>query len=294
MVSRVVRARRSESWPEYVWDALKKFGFELYHTWRWELATSVVMACVSYGITVYDDPQAWKNLVVSIDAACYVLGGFAVLHIVRTPFLIHKHTLKQERVPESWQFGIFGACAFVLLCFGAFRTAAVVKDRFIPALKVTLPSGNVVAKDIEIAELRKQIPRGPVYVASSSHCNPLSPKGRVLSRQNIAAMVQIFQAAGKGRVEIVPINTEEPYNLANQLTLAFYQGGWFIGDPVPATLMASPTPMGPLTIMYRDFNDTDHTFVERAFKAVNLKYEARFSPHDMTPNVNVTIYILDE
>jgi hypothetical protein len=63
----------SGNWLVYSWDACKKFGAEFYHTWRLELSTSLLIALAAYAITVYDEPQAWKNFMVTIEASALVL-----------------------------------------------------------------------------------------------------------------------------------------------------------------------------------------------------------------------------
>jgi len=110
----------SRKWPIYSWDICKRFGAEFYHTWRWEVFTSLLIAGVVYGITVYDDPQAWKNLLVTVQASAYVLGGFAVWHILRTPFLAGNGTAaKGFRSLGFWNIGNCGigwAAAWHCLC----------------------------------------------------------------------------------------------------------------------------------------------------------------------------------
>ena len=117
---------------------------------------------------------------------------------------------------------------------------------------------------------------------------------RIISLEDKFAMEQILQdEKGKGRVEIMARDQDdEAYRLADQLTLVFYQSEWFIGNPVPPTVLTNgPAPLGQLTVTYRDQDDKQHEFVERALKAGHLDYNVRYDPRDTTPNVEVSIYV---
>jgi hypothetical protein len=155
MPGSVQPSEQSESWMVYLWDALKKFGFEFYHTWRWELSTSAVIAIVVYSLTRQEDASAWRNLVATALATGYVLGGFALWHIIRTPLLIHRHTIRQERVSSGWGFGILGLIALGALLVGLYCVAKITVHHAVP--DIVAPSADQGAKDAQIAQLKKQI-----------------------------------------------------------------------------------------------------------------------------------------
>ena len=132
----------------YLWDCCKRFGAEFYRTWRWELFASLLIAVADYGITVYDDPQAWKNLVVILQASAFVLGGFGVWHIIRTPFLVHRETVKGNRVSDHWGFGILGIVALGSMGYGVYCIAhTTVRHYFVaplPAIVFRAPLAPVI------------------------------------------------------------------------------------------------------------------------------------------------------
>jgi hypothetical protein len=141
----------------YFWDACTKFGSELYRTWRWEVSTSLLIAAVAYGITVYDDPQARRNLVVTVEASAYVLGGFAVWHIIRTPLLIHRYTIKQERVSDNLGFGVLGLIALGALVVGIYHVAKIAIHRIVPDVNITIASADRGTKDATITQQQQVI-----------------------------------------------------------------------------------------------------------------------------------------
>lgn len=84
---------------------IRRFAFiffeECYRTWRSELLASVCVAGVSYVFSHQNDLSAGQNLKVAIASTTVVLGGFAAWHLIRTPFLLHKETVKHMQADHA-------------------------------------------------------------------------------------------------------------------------------------------------------------------------------------------------
>jgi hypothetical protein len=99
VINETIRAMQALA-RNYLRQFFSIFLRECYRTWRQELLTSILVALASYILMVKrHDPTAWNNFKVALIASGIVLGGFAVWHLMRTPFLLHTETvasMKQE------------------------------------------------------------------------------------------------------------------------------------------------------------------------------------------------------
>jgi hypothetical protein len=97
--------------------------------------------------------------------------------------------------------------------------------------------------------------------------------------------------ANAGTVSIAAImNDSEAYELADQLTLGFFQGYWRIHPMNPSILMGGGAPISEITIEYRDPNDKRHELIQDALKRGGLKSDSRYSP-DSNPAFDITVYV---
>ncbi len=74
------------------------------------MSVSVIVAFVSYLISAGRDPAAWKNFRIALISTALTLAAFALWHLVRTPWLIHRHTISAptRELKDHWGFGILG------------------------------------------------------------------------------------------------------------------------------------------------------------------------------------------
>lgn len=97
----------------YYWRICKRFGAECYHTWRTELLASFIVSIGTYFVSKGEDPSAWRNFRVALISIGFTLAAFALGHLVRTPWLVHRVTIGAEESNEHWGFGVLGAVVLV-------------------------------------------------------------------------------------------------------------------------------------------------------------------------------------
>jgi uncharacterized membrane protein YidH (DUF202 family) len=114
----------------YYWHYLRVFGKQCYHTWRTELATFMLIAGIAWALTSREDPSAGTNLRIALDSAALVLIGFATVHFIRSAWLIHRRTIRQEQATEHWMAGVVGIAVIVgILIGGTFFIASLLIPR---------------------------------------------------------------------------------------------------------------------------------------------------------------------
>ncbi|GGA80937.1 hypothetical protein GCM10011507_35190 [Edaphobacter acidisoli] len=80
----------------YMRQFFATFLHECYSTWRQELLASTLVSAATYVLMLRShDPAAWGTFKVAIVASGIVLGGFAIWHLLRTPFLLHNETVER-------------------------------------------------------------------------------------------------------------------------------------------------------------------------------------------------------
>ncbi len=104
----------------YYWRFCQEFGRECYRTWRWELFASLGISFTTYMITKGDDPLAWRNFKVAFLATVLTLAGFALWHLVRTPWLVHRAVNSPEEAIIHWSSGVLGALVLAGLIVGVY------------------------------------------------------------------------------------------------------------------------------------------------------------------------------
>jgi hypothetical protein len=128
----------------YYWRFLVEFGQECYRTRRWELLASVVVSFVTYRITVGDDPLAWRNFQIALVATAITLAGFALWHLLRTPWLVHRSSQSAEESTPHWVSGIVGITVLCALIVGAFVSVDRLHQVPPPLVKFTAPPPPVL------------------------------------------------------------------------------------------------------------------------------------------------------
>ena len=104
----------------YYWRFCQEFGRECYRTWRWELFASLGVSFTTYMITKGDDPLAWRNFKVAFLATVLTLAGFALWHLVRTPWLVHRAVNSPEEATIHWSSGVLGVMVLAGLIVGVY------------------------------------------------------------------------------------------------------------------------------------------------------------------------------
>jgi hypothetical protein len=103
----------------YYWRFFLEFGRECYRTWRWEVLASFGVSFISYLLTKGDDPLAWRNFQIVFLATALTLGAFALWHLLRTPWLVHRAVNSTDESRVHWVFGIVGIAVLAGLMAGA-------------------------------------------------------------------------------------------------------------------------------------------------------------------------------
>jgi hypothetical protein len=144
-------------WFSYYWIFCKRFGVECYQTWRQELLASVVVSVIAYGLTVKEDPTAWKNFKVALIATAITLGAFAIWHSLRSPWLVHSRMIAQEETKDHWFFGVLGICVMAGILTGGFSLSSYIWD--IRATKVIIKIPAPPVPQITVAAPHQIFPR---------------------------------------------------------------------------------------------------------------------------------------
>lgn len=186
----------------YYWKLCEKFGEECYRTWRAELLTSFLTSVIVYLISKGDDPLAWSNFKTASISTALTLAAFAVWHLLRTPWLVHRETIAAERSVGHRGFGVLGIAVLAGLVGGAYSSISFL--RTIPAplvVKVSFPPPpppaiQIRAKHGTPDEANRAVPSGhPDRVLNDQQSDRLyqklkdfatDPKHRDLSSVTIA------------------------------------------------------------------------------------------------------------
>jgi hypothetical protein len=108
----------------YYWRFCQVFGQECYRTWRWEVFASFGVSVATYVLTKGDDPLAWRNFQITFVATALTLAGFALWHLIRTPWLVHRDVNSNEELTVHWTFGVVGIGVLAGLIAGAYLSIA--------------------------------------------------------------------------------------------------------------------------------------------------------------------------
>lgn len=115
---------RSWKWFHYYWHLCMYFEQECYRTWRWELASSVVLSVFVLLLT-----RNWKDFKTALLATGLTLGVFAIWHLVRTSWLVHKSVHQEVEKEPGTLAGIFGIFIFIGLFAGGYNAGSLVRER---------------------------------------------------------------------------------------------------------------------------------------------------------------------
>ncbi len=144
----------SWKWWDYYWNFCKHFGMECYRTWRLELAASVLVAFFVFVLN-----GDWKDFRTALFATALALGCFAIWHLLRVPFLLHKSVNVPNGASENHPAlaGIFGVLVIAGVFIGGYEFSIQIWNaRPLGEIKSVLPSANSNAKDAEIAQLKQE------------------------------------------------------------------------------------------------------------------------------------------
>jgi hypothetical protein len=89
---------------KYYAAIVKRFGLELYWSWRREVSASVAVTAISFILT-FHEKTAWESTKVALQANALLLFCFALFHLIRAPWLYHRenpvHESKMIRIQPS-------------------------------------------------------------------------------------------------------------------------------------------------------------------------------------------------
>lgn len=140
----------------YYWRFFQEFGQECYRTWRWELLASLCVSFITFAITKGDDPLAWRNFKSVFLATLLTLAVFALWHLVRTPWLVHRAVNSAPEQTTHWISGVFGVLVLTALGIGAYVSISYLTTvPAPPVVKISAPAPPAALPQQE-AKLPKQ------------------------------------------------------------------------------------------------------------------------------------------
>jgi hypothetical protein len=213
----------------YYWKLCEKFGEECYRTWRAELLATFLISVVTYFISKGDDPFAWRNFEVALISTALTLAAFAVWHLLRTPWLVHRQTIADEKSAAHWGFGILGIAVLAGLVGGAYLSISYLQAKPAPMImKISAPPPPSIQAQVQTQEKHeRQNPVAPTV--QSGHLD------RVLNEQQSDHLYQkLKDIAADPRysdlasVIIAPYayQDRESAHLAGQLARIFEDAHW--------------------------------------------------------------------
>jgi heme/copper-type cytochrome/quinol oxidase subunit 4 len=96
----------------YWWRFISLFGEQCYKTWRQELFASAIISIATFAITWATNTLAWSTLKTALLATGLTLSAFALMHLVKVPYLLTRPREKPQKIA-----GYFGV--FIILCLVA-------------------------------------------------------------------------------------------------------------------------------------------------------------------------------
>src|SRR5271155_1081881 len=120
-------------WRQYYWALCRYLGEECYRTWRQELLASVIVILFTLILT-----GEWKDFRTALLATACTLGAFAVWHLLRIPWLLHRSVHRHGEAQPGILAGIFGMVIVVAMLVGGYELALYMwKLRPVEILQVT-------------------------------------------------------------------------------------------------------------------------------------------------------------
>lgn len=104
------------------------------------MLASVLVSLFIYFLSVRENRAAWKDFRTALLATALTLGAFALWHLVRIPWLIHKRVIGREEVREHWGFGVLGVTVMAALLFGGYSLASSVLQMHALPLTIKIPA----------------------------------------------------------------------------------------------------------------------------------------------------------
>jgi hypothetical protein len=276
----------------YYWSFCQAFGQECYRTWRWELLASFGISVVTYLITKGDDPLAWRNFKIAFLATTLTLAGFALWHLVRTPWLVHRALNSATESNNHWAFGVFGVAVLVALVVGASLSIAYLRAVPPPPIvRIVAPPPPIPAAQVqEKAQKQSKMTISPSSVQTD----------RVLNSQQSEHLYQKLRefAADPNHADLISV-TIAPYayqdiessRLTSQLTRVLEDAHWKVlrQTQLPIKLEGRVQHQIPIGIWILTSHDQNYGyFLWTGLKEVNLDSEVR-PKSDLPADFNGTI-----
>jgi hypothetical protein len=265
----------------YYWRFLLEFGQECYRTWRWELLASFVVSFVTYLITTGEDALAWRNFQIAFVATALTLAGFALWHLLRTPWLVHRGLQSTKESTPHWAFGIVGIAVLSALIAGAFVSVAHLRQVPPPLVKFTAPPPPVMPVPQPQPKLDSKRPSSVVPHA------PSAQPDRILTDQQADHLYQELKefASDPNHADLISI-TVAPYayqdlesaHVTYQLSRIFQYAHWKVLRQAqsPIKLEGSAQHQIPIGIWILTSRDQNYGyFLWSALKEVGLDSSVR-------------------
>lgn len=115
------RIRHSLKASSYYWEFLKRFGAECLASWKKEVAGAFVVTLITYFLT-RRQKDAWEMASAALEANLIWFSVFVIVHLVHTPYILHRERLHPEAGGQrivNWMFGLFGAAVLLVIVVAA-------------------------------------------------------------------------------------------------------------------------------------------------------------------------------
>lgn len=99
----------------------------------------MIVFIITFLLTRHQDPAAWRNLKTAFLSTALTLGGFAIWHLLRTPWLAHQVAIGKEAPKEQWIFGVLGITVMAGILVGGIVLASWAGNLHITHVVVSIP-----------------------------------------------------------------------------------------------------------------------------------------------------------
>lgn len=262
----------------YYWKLCEKFGEECYRTWRAELLASFLISVVTYVISKGDDPLAWRNFKFASISIGLTLAAFALWHLLRTPWLLHRQTVADEESVDHWGFGVLGVAVIAGLVATAYLSFSNFRRLPTPLVVKILPPAP---PQISVPQPKHSRQNQP-----NTHVSPEHPD-RVLNDQQSDHLYQSLKSFATDpkhsdltSVTIAPFayQDQETSHLAWQLARIFEDAHWKVlrQNQLPIKLEGTAQHQIPIGIWVLTNQDTGFGyFMWSNLKEVGLDSQVR-------------------
>jgi hypothetical protein len=215
--------------------------------------TSILVSICAYIIScARGDPHAWGDFRTALLACGMVLFGFAIFHLFRTPWLLHKDVFTGSSEPLEKRYGVFGGLVVLGLIAGvAAATILAVriaeKNKVTQSAKVDISSGQSSNQNAPITNE----PASPSSPVENKNAAQITTTERNRLNRRVPQLIREFQLKFPASASDV---NEATYWVNAQLKREGEHGKIVI-DRLPPVEKSPTTINLPSVVYFRDCNN---------------------------------------